>query len=538
MPWCLVLAVLVLIGPRVALACRPPELKSWTKRSPDGRFELSMKESAPGVITDARLGLRDRRSGKVLWSHTVDQLLPSEDVLISHDGTAVLVISRPRAKFVLHGSAGETLGSWPFENVLTRSEIARIPRDWERCGDKAWADQLEVEGSTFSFVVPVGAPVGFSRESRYVAFVISSLGQMDRFPAVLSRPPMELIKLYRQEEDPLTRLRIVDELWGTSREDRSKVIYEVPRFWMDVLGDPKTPRAILPIAVTALGSTGAELDLQFLRRLAFAEPERDVAILRALSSRMPEEAGAYALKMFEQPHPSPYARMFALVHLYEQGGTARQLAETLVQRDELLRTQSAFPVLMNGLEALQDFWQTVPFCADPGEPTRARAARSLERLLRSAGKASAALLELPSSTEGELRSGCPEALIMLGLMAEQLQDRELATRLYSIGVAGLEESGILRRLGTDSLLLEGMLRLALLARDEKDWSEAERLLQAVLATPSRNVPVCAPRPVLYMQDVKPEECGKPRSAEEVARQLLREARAQKLRSREGASASD
>jgi hypothetical protein len=531
MPWFLMLAVLVLVGPGVALACSVSEPAPWTKRTPDGRFEVALaitRKEAPR--RDVRLSLRDRRSAAVLWTISIEDVVPAEDVLLTPDGSATLVIKRGREKFMLYGSHGESLGSWPLENVLSRSEFDRINVD--RCVGKLWGQEPQVEGAGFSLVVRLRAPVGRLPDARDITFRISAQGRMEREPALLIKDPKDLIKMYRGEVSPLESLRLAEELWGASREERSKVPYELPRFWLEVLADSSTPRSVLPIAVDALGSVGTDSDLKALSRLPPGEPERDARILQVLQRRLPEEAGAYAIHVLEPPHPSPHVRAAALEHLIGARGTAEKLGRTFLQRDEVLRELRDLSALGSELGVLESFWQVLPFCEHPSPRSRALAMRTLSHLLHNAGLESSVLLDIPAMAVNTLRGGCPEVLIILGAVAQRNEDTALASRLYGFGVAGLEDLTPEQRQGSQEVFLEGKLRLAALAKAAKDWSELGRLTREVIADPARITPVCGPAFAPYPPEPVPAACARRRPAEAVARKLLQDARAEGVTNRE------
>jgi len=65
----LMLSALLLLIPKVSLACSLSFAPSWTKRTPDGAFELSSRVG-DGPSGSATLSLRDVRSGKKLWEHS------------------------------------------------------------------------------------------------------------------------------------------------------------------------------------------------------------------------------------------------------------------------------------------------------------------------------------------------------------------------------------------------------------------------------------------------------------------------------------
>ncbi len=536
MPAVLVVLLLALLGPGVALACKPVPSIPWTKRTEDQRVELSMKRLQPELGSSSPLSLQYRRKGKVLWTTPIEEFVPAEDVLLTRDGSAVLVIRRRLAKFTLYGGTfGNISGFWSFENVLTRSEIQRLPSP---CPTREWVRDARVEGDTFIFVSPVEAPVGGARLSRYVTFEVSLMAGMHRYPSLILQTPPELIRMYRQEESLLERVRIADELWTVSRGDRSKMPADLPLFWLEVLRDPKTPRSVLPIAAAGLGASGTDAELRSLSQLPPKAPERDASILRALGERRQEEAGTYAVRILEQQHPLEHVRAAALHHLFTRGGTAEQLGQMFLQKDKTLRDRDTVLLRVAELEVLLAFWQVLPFCTDTSEWVRAGAARSLVSILEDSRKVAALLPDMSDGAESSLKTGCPEALVLLGAIAEKKRDAQRASRLYGLGIEGLEASPFEPLQDTESLLPEAQVRLALLAKEAGNWEDVRRLGTEVLGASYKKALICAPDPVLYKTHLGPGECVKPRTAEAVARQLLREARSQGGKGRNRPQASE
>jgi hypothetical protein len=126
--WLLRLVLLTCLGPELAWACKPAPHKAWTKRSPNGRFTLSMKGAGSDRGGFARgplpLTLRNARK-KVIWKQDVSYFYESE-ALISPSGRYVAAVSDGGA-VVLFGPKGQQVGSWNVREALTKAEQDNIP---------------------------------------------------------------------------------------------------------------------------------------------------------------------------------------------------------------------------------------------------------------------------------------------------------------------------------------------------------------------------------------------------------------------------
>ena len=102
----LLLSALLFLIPKVALACSLSFAPSWTKRTPDGAFELSshVGDKPSGSAT---LSLRDVRSGKKLWEHMLE---------LSEGVKGLVPTPRPLPTY----KSSDTLGGTPWADTLGR----------------------------------------------------------------------------------------------------------------------------------------------------------------------------------------------------------------------------------------------------------------------------------------------------------------------------------------------------------------------------------------------------------------------------------
>jgi hypothetical protein len=406
------LVTLLLLGPGVALACTQIE-PLWLTSKQDTRFELIQKVDEK--TRKGPLKLRERRSGRIVWSTRPQDLINTRNVLIEPGGARVLVFDRYRGRILLFGERGRQVATGSMEDLLSPSERQRIPKG--ACYGHLWVGKAWTEGPVFNLLAPVAVPAADRSDLRHIHIRISREGKITRTPALLPPDPEALIRMFRSETSLPGRLRIADELSGHSGASPSQKL-ALRQFWLEVLRDPKTHRALLPVAVEALGVIGTDEDLQALARLPWGGLERDATLLQVLSSRLPEEGGIYAIRVLEEMHPSQHVRALALLDLLEREGKAAELAEAFIQKDEAFREAGLRLLRHEAITALATR-QALPFCTDPDSSVRTRATRSLEDMVMSAEAARPFLLATLEQAEGagELK-GCPEVILMLGALRE------------------------------------------------------------------------------------------------------------------------
>ncbi|MDY7226594.1 hypothetical protein [Hyalangium rubrum] len=533
MIWGRLLAMLLLLGPGVAMACSPRMPWPWKKRSPDGRHELAQVLSRQSRNPGATMSLRDLRTGRLLWTRNLEGTYGPEDVVLASGRPQVLLLGRTPAALTLLDARGWELGIWPLDKLLTPSELRRL--SLARCDSEGWAREARSEEDGFSVTLPVRAPVGGGGESRHIVVKLPWVGLFQREPTALAQESAELRRLFRTHTEEAERLRIADELWGLSSGGPTKGNLELRSFWLVMLQDSPSPRALLPIAVDALGASGSQEELRGLIRLPWGAPERDAQILQVLKRRLPDLAGDYALRVLEEGHPAAPVRALAAGELLSRGGAAAEFGKTFIARDASLRADGALARFTAQAELAQELWQALPFCGSSRALLRAQATRSLEALLRDAKEQRPFVQELlrpVSSAPDTALVGCSEVLLMLGALADQTGDAPEALRLYTAGLEALAaETSAARLEAAQGPRLEATLRVAALLKEAREWRKMEALLQELLADPARRNPVCIPKPRVYDFSQTPGACGKKQPAETVARQLLRESKAENLEGR-------
>jgi hypothetical protein len=151
--WCWGLVLLAVLGPAVALACKPERPHTWKQKSPDGRFEVTLKHKDERR-TPMQLSLREVRTGKVRWNRPLDTYYTSRQVLIAPSGRYVALTDEYSPTVVLLGPDGRESGRWSLDKHFTEAELRGLSDD--SCG-VMWLGDRRFEKDVLVLEVLIGS---------------------------------------------------------------------------------------------------------------------------------------------------------------------------------------------------------------------------------------------------------------------------------------------------------------------------------------------------------------------------------------------
>ncbi|WP_257448406.1 HEAT repeat domain-containing protein [Archangium lipolyticum] len=380
------LAALVLLGPGVVLACSRAVPNPWTLRTPDERFELSMKPQ--GDSPRASLTLFDHRAGKVVWQRELEYGLSRGEALVSADGRYVVLIRSFSETVVAYGPEGKESGQWSLGSPLLPSERRRLVET--PCG-VSWVESPQLDGDVLTLRVPrivsmPQRPPPADSLFQGTPFRIElSTNRITR--GALPPPPStaSLIQAFRRETRTSVRFGIARELLIRAHEaDRRGGAPELSRFWLEVLRDPSEAKDLYHLATEALDFIGTDEDI---RRLAEASLPADVedssaALLSLFERRLPEDAVRFSLYVIQERRPPEHLRERALAHLGGRAGEDFSKVLMFALRDPSSRVRKAALHQMEKRGASRhDFELAIPSLNDPDASVRRAAEASLCRVL-------------------------------------------------------------------------------------------------------------------------------------------------------------
>jgi hypothetical protein len=521
--WCWGVVLLALLGPAVALACRPEPQTAWKQATPDGRFELSMDAPANVYRGPFTLTLRDVRAQKVLWTRQLDSYAYSGNMIIAPNGQYVARAETFSETVVLFGPDGQERGRWSIAEQLKPSEQRMIAHT--SCG-REWLGERRFEGEVLVLEVLTGGvvPPIYEQPKGTVMRIDALTGKLTREAAPPERSTAELIQEWRSSDGKCCRYELERALLGRSADVGIGGDAELSRFWVELLTTPQTETTHSQ-SMEGLSLVATDEELRKLARLPKGSPERNEALLWVLERRLPDEAEAYALRALEGQWPTDLLRQRAVYFLSKRqpAVVAKALELALVDasgkvRDNALDVMAYPPVSAASIE------KVFSFCDDRDEGVRKRAVESLRRMFDAVkGEERLAGFEVLRRMDaaGKLKL-FPEGWLILGGVADTQGDRTQALELYKRGLKQLNAMEEERRKHSMELWLEATLQLAFQAKKEGNLAEVKRLARQVLADErGRRAYVCAPRPNEYADELCGRGTGKP-TADYVARQLLEE----------------
>jgi len=522
--WLPGLVLLACLGPALAFACSPAPQESWTKRSDNGRFTLSIKVPDSGrgrfVSGPVPLTLRNAR-GKVLWKQEVDYFYGGQ-ALISPSGRYVASV-HSGGLVVLYGPKGKRFGEWDLFASLTKLEQERIAMS--TCGPMLVGgaafkgEVLELEALTGGVNRPTeNQPAGtlflLAPETRKLTRVV---------PQNAPKVP-ELIERWRALPAGSERAAVLNELLSRA-ESAAKpgALPELRTLFQELTTQGHKPGERMA-GIKGLGLIGTDEELRGLA--ALPEPELGVEFLTALDARLPREAETYALRVLEAPSPSEYLRETATAYLLGRKEDVVEKGLALALRDASPQVRrSALSALAKKPPSAAMFEQLLSFCQDADSEVRQHAVEHLLHMLEARGPERLALLAVlrRADAEGKL-APFPEGWIILGGLADLEGKHPWALELYARGVKGLSSFLETRSRGTTELLFEGLLQLAIEAKKQNQQDALSRRVHDVLAIPnSQDFYVSAPKPTRYASAEAPPDSRAPaerKSAMLVAKELL------------------
>lgn len=524
--WCRGIALLALLGPAVALACSPAPPTSWKKKSPGGRFELSLEARKGSFTGPFPVALRDTRTRKVLWKHSLDNYVSSGDLHVAPSGHYVARAETFSETVILLGPDGNERGRWSLAEQLKPSELRRIP--YTSCG-RMWLGARRFEGDVLVLEVLTGGAVPpiYEQPKGTLMRIDARSGKLTREEPPPAQSTAELIQAWRSAPDERSRHEPTRELLGRSADVGVGGDAELSRFWQQLLTNPELPSSTHTAAVEGLRLVATDEELRQVARLPKGNPERNLELLQVLERRLPDEAETYAVRALQEQWPPDLLRQRAVVFLSKRQPVVARKGFTLALTDSAGKVREAAlsqmadpPVLAVTVE------QVLAFCEDPDDSVRWRVVESLRRMLDGVEKKERpAALEVlrRADTAGKL-SCFPEGWVILGGVADLQGDRPRALELYSRGLKGLEALEVERRNHSRDLWLEATLQLAFEAKRQGNRSGAVRLARQVLADDRNGMEfVCAPRANKYAGEAGGRGCQTRLAAGNVAERLLEEA---------------
>jgi len=533
--WCWAVALLWCLGPPVTAHSRTFKIdyshrhcvrqlgQGWEKKSPDGRFKLhlTMKQGGPSMPLVYDLMLL--RGTKPVWNVVFKDLVAEPYTWLSPDGRYV-VLMRPDAQLVAVDAAGQMRRGWEVREHLSPAEKERLPKDL--CQDVRWSHNARFIGNTFELQVPPTQVLGDSREPFKSSVLRLDLKaeRLEREDIALNGEDAELIQDFTKTEAPEVRLRFADELLGRSQIRERLKSRELTAFWHKLLQTPELkPKVLHRLAVEAVAAYGIESEVRPLTRLPGEIQERDIAVLDVLKRRSFDDAGEYAVRLLDTRHSSEAVRRRALNMLLESPA-AREIALGFALSDpskDLRRL--ALHYLTQKPFTAQRFQQVLGFCEDLDPWVQSKV---MNFALHTPGVVEEAqrkeLLDAMRRSEQRFAVGqCPDVSLAVGLLCEKEGNRGQALDLYTRGLRGLEERKSVETAAAAHLRVDAMLQLGLEAEKRGERAEAEKYARALLADPSRRLPVCEGPPIFYGVPWITGDCLPGRWAEWGARALLK-----------------
>ncbi|EPX59323.1 hypothetical protein D187_002813 [Cystobacter fuscus DSM 2262] len=518
----LLLSAVLLLVPWGALACSLAVPRSWTKRTADGAFELSSRVGER-TFGPATLSLREVRSDKKLWEHTLQEAPYEQQALLSPSGPYVALVDDFSAEFTVYGPGGEAR-KLSLEPQLTAGEKRKLPQT--SCGQQ-WVSAARFEGELLVLEVPTGGkvPPMYAQPKGTAVRFEPKTRQLTRDAPVPEKSTAELIQTYQGASEPPQRQRLAQELLERSMDVKEGGDAALSHFWQELLRAPGTQPRLQAMAVMGLGATGTEEEVRALARLPAGVPERNEKVFQALRQRVPAEAEAFGLRVLEERREPELLRARAMDFLGSRGEAVAERALPLALTDPSVQVREyALGVLAQPPLRAKAVERALPFCQDGEERLRKRATESLRRLLRGVvgpEREQAMALLRGAKKRGQLQ-GFPEGYVILAGVADLEKKRAEALALYREGMKGLEALPKESKWPTADLRLEAKLQLAFEAKAQGKAAELKKWAEEVLGDEHKQTFVCAPKPNAYAGGQPPDGCrGGQFTAEHVARQLLK-----------------